>query len=74
MNRKRDFEGLDKANSLSKSGKHQEAMQYYQAILANYPNHPAILMNKALGQYNGNDQSSLRACNHYRPVLKMLNQ
>jgi hypothetical protein len=57
-------------------------MQYYQAILANYPNHPAILMNKALGQYNGNDQSgavatlqdSLRACNHYRPVLKMLNQ
>jgi len=82
MNRKHDFEGLAKANSLSRSGKPQEAMQYYQAILANYPNHPAILMNKALGQYNGNDQSgavatlqeSLRACNHYRPVLRMLSR
>lgn len=80
MNRKHDFEGLDKANALSKLGKSQEANQYYQAILANHPNHPAILMNKALGQFIGDDQSggiatlqdSLRACNHYVPVLRML--
>lgn len=82
MNRKHDFEGLDKANALSKLGKSQEASQHYQAILANNPNHPAVLMNKALGQLIGGDESagvaslqeSVRACNHYGPVLGFLNR
>jgi hypothetical protein len=82
VNRKNDFEGLDKANALSKSGKPQEAMHYYQTVLADNPNHPAVLMNKALGQLNGGDQSgavsslqeSVRACNHYDPVVRLLRQ
>ncbi len=82
LNRKHDFEGLDTANALSKLGKSQEANQHYQAILTNHPNHPAVLMNKALGQLIGDDQSgaiatlqdSLRACNHYVPVQRLLNQ
>ena len=82
MNRKDDFEGLDKANALSQSGKSQEAMHHYQTVLSKHPSHPAVLMNKALGQLNGGDQSgaaaslqeSIRACNHYLPVMRLLNQ
>jgi hypothetical protein len=82
MNRKHDFEGLDKANSLSKEGRSQEASQYYDSVLAKNPNHPAVLMDKALGQLIGGDQSggvaslerSLRACNHYGPVMRIVNQ
>ncbi len=80
MNRSHSFEGLAKANALAKAGKPMEAAHHFQQVLAQNPNHPAVLMNRAIGQLNGGDQSgavasleeSIRSCNHYPPVLRML--
>lgn len=80
MNRSHKFEGLDKANSLARVGRSQEASQYFQQVFLKNPHHPAVLMNKGLGQLIGGDKSgaiaslqeSLRACNHYLPVLRLL--
>ncbi len=81
MNRNPQFEGLAKANALAKAGRPMDAEPYFQQVLAQNPRHPAVLMNRAIGQINGGDkngavaclQESLRACNHYLPALRMLN-
>ena len=82
MNRNHQFQGLEKANALSRAGKHQAAESHYRTLLVRHPDHPAILMNKAIGQLNGGDgeggvatlQQAMKACNHYHPVLRMVNR
>ena len=74
------FEILAKANSLARGGRYQEAKPHFDIVLRSQSDHPAVLMNQALGHLAAGDQSgavsvlkkSASACNHYIPVLRML--
>lgn len=75
-----EYAGLTRANQLARKGRHRDAAVFYDELLRRLPEHPAILMNQAIGHGVGDDGSgaaalldrSLAACNHYLPALRLL--
>ena len=53
---------------------------YFDEVLRQIPDHPAVLMNQAVGHILGGDDAgsmavlerSLAACNHYLPVIRLI--
>lgn len=76
---KRDsfIKALDRANELAAKGNYTQSDEIYTMLLQDQPEHPAILMNQALGHFNAQDttggsailQRALRACSSYAPAL-----
>jgi hypothetical protein len=78
--REPSFAALADGNSLARGGRYREAAPLYAQLLKAHPDHPAILMNQALGHLEGGDQAgaaqvlarSVAACNNYLPALQLL--
>jgi hypothetical protein len=74
------FKDLAKANKLARKGKYQEADEIYERLFSLYPEHPGLLMNKALGHLHGKDGNggvafltrSLKACANYIPSIQFI--
>lgn len=74
------FQDLAKANKLARKGKYQEADEIYDRLFSLYPEHPGLLMNKALGHLHGKDGNngvnlltrSLKACANYVPSFQII--
>lgn len=74
------FATLAEGNALARRGRYQEAIPLFGQLLGSHPEHPAILMNQALGHLQGGDQAgaartlsrAAAACNNYLPVLRLL--
>lgn len=74
------FTALADGNTLARRGRYQEAAPLFAQMLGDHPEHPAILMNLALGCLEGGDQSgagealqrAVASCNSYLPVLRLM--
>jgi hypothetical protein len=74
------FESLADGNALARRGRYQDAAPLFAEALRSHRDHPAILMNQALGHLAGGDQTgaartlarSVAACNNYVPVLQLM--
>lgn len=71
---------LADANALAQKGRYDEADRIYERLLMDNGTHPGILMNRALGHWNGKDATgavqilnqSLNAATNYLPTRNWL--
>ena len=71
---------MNKANRHALDGEYHEADKIYAILLEQYPDHPGILMNSAIGHLRGKDTDegkrilsrSINSCSNYLPSLQLL--
>lgn len=69
---------LRRANQLAKKGRLAEAVDLYNSILAEFPEHPGVLLNEGLARLEHGDEvggferleRALEACPNYSPLLR----
>ncbi len=72
--------GLPEANRPAYKGRYQEADMIYDRLLGEFPGHPGILMNQAMGHLHGDDTeagmdmmaAALDSCSNYLPALQLM--
>ncbi|MBN2005736.1 MAG: hypothetical protein JXA21_20435 [Anaerolineae bacterium] len=73
---------LDRANALAEKGKYEQSDPLYETLLQEYPEHPAVLMNQAMGHFNASEAQGgrallervLRSCSNYLPAILFVNR
>lgn len=76
------YPALSKANKLALKGRHMEADAIYTQLLAQYPNHPGILHNRAVAYLIAGDGDSgsayidqvLNSCCNYGPTFDFIRE